>query len=193
MKKRAYGFTIVELLIVIVVIAILAAISIVAYTGIQGRARDAQRMQDMSAIIKALEVYKTINGRYPSANPTSEANGWEISSNGSGPTNFLSALVSTTTGVTSIPVDPSNSTATGSAGANFRNPGRGTNNWVYFYAYYGAGSDGCDSQRGGFYVLGVARMDGIASGTTSSQSPGWSCPNRNWSTQGAWVTGKFTN
>jgi prepilin-type N-terminal cleavage/methylation domain-containing protein len=35
MKRTMSGFTIVELLIVIVVIAILAAISVVAYTGIQ--------------------------------------------------------------------------------------------------------------------------------------------------------------
>lgn len=33
--EKQYGFTIVELLIVVVVIAILAAITIVAYTGIQ--------------------------------------------------------------------------------------------------------------------------------------------------------------
>ena len=37
-KEKRTGFTIVELLIVIVVIAILAAITIVAYTGIQDRA-----------------------------------------------------------------------------------------------------------------------------------------------------------
>lgn len=39
MRKRQGGFTIVELLIVIVVIGILAAITIVAYNGIQERAR----------------------------------------------------------------------------------------------------------------------------------------------------------
>jgi prepilin-type N-terminal cleavage/methylation domain-containing protein len=39
-NKQQSGFTIVELLIVIVVIAILAAITVVAYNGIQDRARN---------------------------------------------------------------------------------------------------------------------------------------------------------
>lgn len=56
------GFTIVELLIVIVVIAILAAISIVAYNGIQQRARDSQRKNDVAAIAKALKLYRVDNG-----------------------------------------------------------------------------------------------------------------------------------
>ena len=51
------GFTIVELLIVIVVIAILAAISIVAYNGIQERARDADRKSEIRAYKKPLELY----------------------------------------------------------------------------------------------------------------------------------------
>lgn len=62
MRKSASGFTIVELLIVIVVIAILAAISIVAYTGIQQRARDSQRKSDLAALAKAHAIYRIDNG-----------------------------------------------------------------------------------------------------------------------------------
>jgi len=61
------GFTIVELLIVIVVIAILAAISIVAYSGIQARARDNVRKQDLAQISKALKLYNVDKGDYAEA------------------------------------------------------------------------------------------------------------------------------
>lgn len=74
MNKRVGGFTIVELLIVIVVIGILAAITIVAFNGMQGRARDNDRYTGVKAIIKALELYKVDNGRYPSTDATSIAN-----------------------------------------------------------------------------------------------------------------------
>ena len=48
-----------ELLVVIVVVGILASVSIVAYSGVQARARDAQRLHDLKSIEKALELYKT--------------------------------------------------------------------------------------------------------------------------------------
>jgi prepilin-type N-terminal cleavage/methylation domain-containing protein len=50
------GFTIVELLIVIVVIGILAAISIVAYNGVQERARVQKANSDLQALVKAIHV-----------------------------------------------------------------------------------------------------------------------------------------
>lgn len=59
------GFTIVELLIVIVVIGILAAITIVAYNGIQIRARDGQRVSDVATVQKAMELFYADQGRYP--------------------------------------------------------------------------------------------------------------------------------
>lgn len=55
---KSKGFTIVELLIVIVVIAILASISVVAYNGIQKRAKDSQRKSDVAEIIKLLSIRK---------------------------------------------------------------------------------------------------------------------------------------
>lgn len=58
----ARGFTIVELLIVIVVIAILAAISVVAYNGISQRSRNAARIQSANAIYKQLELYTRQTG-----------------------------------------------------------------------------------------------------------------------------------
>lgn len=65
MQRRSRGFTIVELLIVIVVIAVLAAVVIVAYSGIQSRARDTKRQHDTQSIARALEAYYVLNGSYP--------------------------------------------------------------------------------------------------------------------------------
>lgn len=60
------GFTIVELLIVIVVIGILAAITIVAYNGIQTRARNVSRASEGTQAAKLLASYKAQNGNFPS-------------------------------------------------------------------------------------------------------------------------------
>lgn len=65
LKPRARGFTIVELLIVVVVIAILAAITIVSYQGITARANDTAVQSDLSAVAKQLQAYYVENGAYP--------------------------------------------------------------------------------------------------------------------------------
>lgn len=60
------GFTVVELLVVIVIIGILAAITIVSYTSIQQRSRDETRTSNIRDVQKALEKYRVDNGMYPS-------------------------------------------------------------------------------------------------------------------------------
>jgi len=65
-RDKADGFTIVELLIVVVVIAILAAITIVAYNGIQQRARTSAMISTLSQASKKLELFKVDNNAsYP--------------------------------------------------------------------------------------------------------------------------------
>lgn len=65
-RKAQTGFTIVELLIVIVVIGILAAITIVAYNGIQIRAKNAQTQSAMNSLARKIEIYNAREGSYPS-------------------------------------------------------------------------------------------------------------------------------
>ena len=60
-SAKAQGFTIVELLIVIVVIAILAAITIVAYNGITERAKTSSRVSELSQWKRKSEVHKVQN------------------------------------------------------------------------------------------------------------------------------------
>lgn len=66
LKRKQSGFTIVELLIVIVVIGILAAIVITTFTGVQKKGRDADRKSDINAIDSQVEVYFAENAKYPS-------------------------------------------------------------------------------------------------------------------------------
>jgi type II secretion system protein G len=171
-SQKQRGFTIVELLIVIVVVAILAAITVTAYNGIQQRGRDAQRVSDMNTIVKALEMYKVQTGNYPVANGTNEIAGWEVSSKN--PHQFLLPLK--TAGIISgVPVDPVNDTTAG----------------IYYKYYrYSAGSNGCDTARGDYYILIV--RDAESTANQLSSSPGFQCPGRNWSTEGGWVTGAYS-
>lgn len=64
-KYKNQGFTIVELLIVIVVIGILATLVITTYNGVQSKARDTKRKTDVNALQGQVEAYNTNAGFYP--------------------------------------------------------------------------------------------------------------------------------
>ena len=64
--QRNRGFTIVELLVVIVVIGILAAITIVSYSGITAKANTARAQNNAQSIAQVIETYFAENGVYPS-------------------------------------------------------------------------------------------------------------------------------
>ncbi len=76
------AFTIVELLIVIVVIAILAAITIVAFNGIQQRARDQRMVSAASQVYKAISLYVTDTGSYPTGSISCVGTGYPVDAAG---------------------------------------------------------------------------------------------------------------
>ena len=65
--RKQTGFTIVELLIVIVIIGILAAITIVAYNGIQDRARQSHVTSAAAQAAKKVRLHHAQNGSYPAS------------------------------------------------------------------------------------------------------------------------------
>lgn len=81
-KTKSQGFTIVELLIVVVVIAILAAITIVSYTGITNRANGAGAQETASNVQKKVEAYAADStaGNYTKAinDLTASGNSWTL-------------------------------------------------------------------------------------------------------------------
>ncbi len=60
------GFTLVEMLLVIVTIAVVAAITIVSYSGVQHRSADSLTRRTVADGIKTLQVYYVFNKYYPS-------------------------------------------------------------------------------------------------------------------------------
>jgi prepilin-type N-terminal cleavage/methylation domain-containing protein len=64
--KNKQGFTIVELLVVIVVIGVLASLVVVAYNRISQRAENNKTISAVNQVIKLLGSYKELNnGNYP--------------------------------------------------------------------------------------------------------------------------------
>jgi general secretion pathway protein G len=66
MGKKRTGFTIVELLVVIVVIGVLSVIVVVSYIGIRDRAMTSLFVSNLNSISKYLFMYQLENGVYPS-------------------------------------------------------------------------------------------------------------------------------
>lgn len=71
MKKTTSGFTIVEIIVVIVIIGVLAAITILSYDRIESHKRDVQRVSKTTVLATALEKYYDENNEYPSCSAVS--------------------------------------------------------------------------------------------------------------------------
>lgn len=69
MKNIHYGFTMIEMLIVITIISILTALSLFGLQNSREMGRDAARKGDLQAIATALEIYRSDCHEYPATLP----------------------------------------------------------------------------------------------------------------------------
>lgn len=84
MHKKHKGFTIVELLIVIVIIGILASITVVSYQGITNRATAVKNQSYAAAVADKMRMWQALVGTYPtygqlvtnSVSPTGSGETW---------------------------------------------------------------------------------------------------------------------
>ncbi|MFT5179891.1 MAG: prepilin-type N-terminal cleavage/methylation domain-containing protein [Candidatus Paceibacteria bacterium] len=163
------GFTLIELLVVIAIIGLLSSVVLASLNTARARGNDAKRLSEMRSIMTALELYYNDNGRYPNSDYAG-CGGWDVG-NQADPlwnTGAMDDYIS----------------------ADLRDEIGSDNCSGYRYYRYNAGSYGCGSlSPEAFYVLGVTDME--SSGRPHPNSPGWSCPSRNWQGEMDWVTGSF--
>jgi prepilin-type N-terminal cleavage/methylation domain-containing protein len=80
-KQR--GFTLIELLIAIAIIVVLSSLTLANYSTSRMKARDAQRINDLTQIKTALELFYNHNGYYPQSNCGWDCNEYRVSYNSS--------------------------------------------------------------------------------------------------------------
>ncbi len=119
--SRSRGFTLIELLVVIAIIAILSGIVLASLSGSRGKARDAQRVSDISQLQLALALYLDRCGQYPTSLSLTASNGCPSGVN-------LGTFINT------IPVPPSGSPQS----ASYQNTGSPVNTtWYTTYTVSG--------------------------------------------------------
>jgi prepilin-type N-terminal cleavage/methylation domain-containing protein len=65
LSKKSFGFTFIEVLVVVVLVGVLATIGIVSYSSSAKTTRDARRKKELANVQVALEAYRQSNSVYP--------------------------------------------------------------------------------------------------------------------------------
>lgn len=164
----------IELLVVISIICCISTVFFVLVDNARKKARDAKRIASIHEIQKGLDLYFDKYQTWPNASPDECATGWDVgycskeNSNG-----FIEPLVNEGF-FSKTPGDPS------LYGVS-----------AFKYYVYDAGSEGCSTNKGKFYILGIVDLETDTRPPRNFSGSGFSCPGRDWQNEFDYVVGKF--
>ena len=163
-SQRKDGFTLIEMVVVLLMLAILAGALAPRVSGRLAASRDSRRLSDMRVLRDAIEKYHRDQGSYPPATVSAKGNGWDVSNDAG----FIPELLRKGY-LREALLDPLNDDA-------------------HFYAYnvFLQGSHGCMG-KGNYYVLGVKRFE--TPSLVDDQPGRFGCSKQDWATEFEHVTG----
>lgn len=177
------GFTIVELLIVIVVIAILSAVTIVTYGNIQKRSANTRVIADITNSNKLLQVYSLQNGGvYPTPDDGSGYDTVYVDSNCSVvPSDYAHKRTDWIPGVQGLPQNPGlDNTGVMNAGGCYVYASNGS---TYIISAWNGKSGGPDTDTL-YRRVGFREEDNMRQGRVGNAM--WVCPSAGWRMTGFW-------
>lgn len=115
------GFSLIELVVVITILTIIAGIALPQYSQFSAKAQDSRRVSDLVAVEKALDLYFTQFGTYPTTGGEWRGDAPSYGGHGYGATGYIPGLVPDY--IKELPRDPDPSRPTAGQGYLYRSDG----------------------------------------------------------------------
>jgi type II secretory pathway pseudopilin PulG len=105
-RNRSFGFTLVELVVVIGIIVVLWTVGFISLQGHAAKSRDSKRISDINTAMESFEINLTKSGSYPPPDSpfTVTYSGWVVWKQGTFGAGVLTKLSGV--GINTVPVDP---------------------------------------------------------------------------------------
>jgi hypothetical protein len=156
-----------------IVSVLIFAISIVAsfVIGVGKKTRDTERTMNIGRIQKAIELYYDKFNTWPQGD--NDGDGWDYGFYSKEDARFIYPLIKE-----------------GFLPFAYGDP-KFYGNQALAYQVYDAGTDGCPSYKGKFYVLGITNLETDTRPPHDHAGSGFWCPDHNWQDDFDYVVGKY--
>ncbi|KKP89077.1 MAG: hypothetical protein UR93_C0003G0014 [Berkelbacteria bacterium GW2011_GWA2_35_9] len=181
------NFRLSSLFVSVITITLILILAIIYLNQIKARKRDDARIANIHLIESTLKLYDDKKGYFPDTGDD-DCFGFDLGLSNFDPgeeKSFLKNLGMENL-ISKIPVDPYPKLQDIGKCNNFN---QNKNYYSFAYQKFEPGKYGCDKDKGAFYILGITNFETYDE--SPEKSPGFSCPELDFSKEFSWVTGKF--